>query len=70
MSGAADKRRRRDVVFKRDGYRCVRCGAGNELTLDHIIPRASGGSNKITNLQTLCWDCNQQKADRRERRYG
>lgn len=54
----------RDKVFKRDGYRCVRCGASNKekrLEVDHIIPISRGGTNDIDNLQTLCWECNKDK---------
>lgn len=54
----------RDKVFKRDGYRCVRCGASNKekrLEVDHIIPISRGGTNDIGNLQTLCWECNKDK---------
>ncbi|MEE1156657.1 MAG: HNH endonuclease, partial [Methanobrevibacter sp.] len=56
-----------DKVYRRDGYRCQMCGAsknnGAELTIDHIIPLAAGGSNSIDNLQTLCHSCNENKAD-------
>lgn len=54
----------RDKVFKRDGYRCVRCGASNKekrLEVDHIIPISRGGTNDMDNLQTLCWECNKDK---------
>lgn len=58
-------------VFERDGFRCQWCGAskknGAELTVDHIIPKAAGivngGTNEMNNLQTLCKDCNENKAD-------
>ena len=53
---------RRDV-FKRDNFRCLACGTDENLTLDHIIPRSKGGSNKIDNLQTLCQNCNLAKED-------
>jgi 5-methylcytosine-specific restriction endonuclease McrA len=36
---------------------------GRYLTLDHIIPVASGGSNEDTNLRTLCNECNQKRGD-------
>lgn len=55
----------RHKVFKRDGYKCVECGATNKdtmLTINHIIPRIKGGSNCIDNLQTLCKYCNNDKA--------
>lgn len=54
----------RHDVFMRDDYRCCECGATNQqtrLTIDHIIPRALGGTNDIDNLQTLCEECNTQK---------
>lgn len=54
----------RQYVFERDGYQCRGCGRGDrtvKLTIDHIIPIAKNGSNDISNLQTLCMKCNQQK---------
>lgn len=61
--GGSDKRRRRETVLARDGHMCVRCGATNDLTLDHIVPVVRGGSHGIANLQTLCASCNEWKAD-------
>ena len=54
----------RKYVFERDRYQCQSCGKtklDTPLTIDHIIPLARGGQNDISNLQTLCCDCNQQK---------
>lgn len=54
----------RKYVFSRDSYQCQSCGKTNretELTIDHIIALARGGTNDISNLQTLCRSCNQQK---------
>jgi 5-methylcytosine-specific restriction endonuclease McrA len=31
------------------------------LTADHVIPLASNGSNGISNLKVLCFDCNSNK---------
>ena len=57
----------RHEVFKRDGYRCVECGAsvddGATLHIDHIIPLSRGGSDELDNLQTLCKDCNMNKSN-------
>lgn len=54
---------RRDVYF-RDWHRCVTCGSGEELTLDHIIPWSKNGSDDLGNLQTMCRSCNSRKGAR------
>jgi hypothetical protein len=54
----------RREVFARDGHRCLRCGALDDLTIDHIIPVSQGGTHRIENLQTLCGSCNSAKGDR------
>lgn len=54
----------RRIVHERSAYRCVTCGTHENLTIDHIIPLAKGGSNEIENLQTMCRSCNCKKGDR------
>jgi 5-methylcytosine-specific restriction endonuclease McrA len=52
-------------VFSRDDSRCQSCGRGVadgiKLVVDHMLPVDWGGTNEITNLQTLCEECNQGK---------
>jgi 5-methylcytosine-specific restriction enzyme A len=64
----------REYVFQRDNHQCQSCGQTAKLSIDHIIPLASGGSNDISNLQTLCGSCNSQKKHyfdpRFDRRFG
>ena len=53
-------------VLKRDGFRCCICGATSattELVVDHIIPVSYGGKTVMSNLQTLCFECNNGKSD-------
>lgn len=53
--------RLRYAVLERDGFKCVLCGSKDLLEIDHIKPVAFGGTDEITNLQTLCYACNQGK---------
>ncbi|MGF1514842.1 MAG: HNH endonuclease [Elainellaceae cyanobacterium] len=51
-------------VYRRDRFRCVYCRKRvkyKQLTLDHVIPRALGGTNDIDNLVTACFECNSAK---------
>lgn len=56
--------RQRFRVMKRDGFKCVLCGAspatnpGCELHIDHITPWSHGGETVEENLRTLCSHCN------------
>lgn len=51
-------------VYRRDGFKCVYCGSGANLTLDHVLPRSRGGDNSWENLVTCCRKCNAKKDDR------
>lgn len=53
----------RKSIIARDGRKCVCCGAESSLTVDHIRPRCLGGANARVNLMTLCFMCNNEKAD-------
>ncbi|NJO85681.1 MAG: HNH endonuclease [Synechococcaceae cyanobacterium RM1_1_27] len=62
----------RGYIFTRDKHQCQGCGKRDpkpNIQIDHIIPVAQGGSNDISNLQTLCRQCNQQKRDRMDPRF-
>ena len=54
-------------VFKRDRFTCTYCGGHPPdvlLEADHVIPRAAGGSDDMSNLVTACADCNRGKSDK------
>ncbi|MFM8292967.1 MAG: HNH endonuclease, partial [Microcystaceae cyanobacterium] len=62
----------RDYVLQRDRHRCQSCGKSGEtitLQIDHIIPLAAGGSNDLSNLQTLCANCNRLKSAKFDPRF-
>lgn len=52
----------RYTVLKRDNFRCCLCGAsaqdGATLHVDHIFPVSKGGKTELSNLRTLCDQCN------------
>lgn len=63
---------RRRVLLERAGHQCqwrddqstARCSATHFLQEDHIIPRALGGTNQLSNLRILCFTHNQEHAAR------
>ncbi len=61
-------RRRRRIRLRKlaDDPHCFWCGAELTVewaTLDHLIPRAAGGTDEIVNLLLSCGRCNRRKAD-------
>jgi CRISPR/Cas system Type II protein with McrA/HNH and RuvC-like nuclease domain len=54
------------LVWERDGGYCFYCNAKlgwNNKTVDHVIPRSKGGSNRAWNIVLSCFGCNQSKGD-------
>ena len=60
----------RHEVFKRDGYKCKTCLSTKMLSVDHIVSIRLGGSNEMSNLQTLCLSCNSRKGAQGGQRGG
>jgi 5-methylcytosine-specific restriction enzyme A len=48
---------------------CQVCGRAGSV-VDHIIPRAAGGTDDPSNLQTLCARCHGQKTARHDGGFG
>lgn len=49
------------------GYKCLACGRAEterKLTRDHVRPLVKGGTDDISNIQSLCQPCNSTKHDR------
>lgn len=52
----------REYVFEKWGRICVYCDAVDVvLNLDHVIARANGGSDRVSNLVPSCVPCNDAK---------
>ncbi|MGL5065864.1 MAG: RNA-guided endonuclease IscB, partial [Microcoleus sp.] len=52
----------REYLLEKWGRQCAYCGAKDlPFQIEHIHPRAKGGSNSITNLTLSCEKCNIQK---------
>lgn len=57
----------RRTLFRRDNHRCQYCGCQpgtEELTIDHVLPRAQGGVTSWENCVLACIECNAFKANR------
>ena len=63
-------------LYERDEWRCGICGEDVDRTLmgsrspwrpsaDHIVPRARGGSNEMSNLRLAHFWCNAVRGDER-----
>ncbi|TAL47088.1 HNH endonuclease [archaeon] len=64
----------KEMIFKRDNYRCVVCGKGRmdgvEIQADHIRPKDLGGKATIENGQTLCAQHNFLKKNYKQTETG
>ena len=56
---------KREIVFKKYDGKCAYCGVPlvKGWNIDHIKPKASGGSNDLENLNPSCRDCNNYKCN-------
>lgn len=68
--GSAWQRLRR-VVMERDHYLCQVCLAVERISaaqaVDHIVPKAMGGTDDLDNLQAICDPCHRLKTAREGR---
>lgn len=54
----------REYLLEKWGRQCVYCGKPDvPLEVEHIYPRCSGGSDRVSNLTLACHDCNQTKGN-------
>lgn len=55
-------------ILERDRHLCQECLRNGRAvvakTVDHIKPKAQGGTDADSNLQSLCWPCHHAKTAR------
>ena len=55
----------RKNLLQRDNYSCQYCAySGDQLSIDHVIPRSRGGKDIWENVATACISCNIRKGNR------
>lgn len=59
----------RSYLFKKYNGQCVYCGA-KATEIDHIVPRANGGTNSPYNLVASCKSCNKKKSNLTLKAFG
>ena len=57
-------------LFLRDQFSCQYCGAGGEMTFDHVVPRSRGGRTTWENVVAACGRCNLKKGNMTVRQAG
>jgi 5-methylcytosine-specific restriction endonuclease McrA len=56
----------REYLLEKQGRCCAYCGAKDvPLQVEHIRPKALGGSDRVSNLTLTCQPCNQKKGAQR-----
>lgn len=61
----------REYLLEKWSRKCVYCGAlGVPLQIEHITPRARGGSDRVSNFTLACEPCNTRKGTQTAAEFG
>ncbi len=61
----------REYLLEKWGRRCAYCGkTDTPLQIEHIVPKARGGSDRVSNLTLACERCNQKKGTQTAVEFG
>lgn len=59
----------KSFIFSKTNNKCSYCGAPAQ-EIDHIVPRAKGGTNSTYNLTPACRSCNEKKSNLSLKEFG
>jgi 5-methylcytosine-specific restriction endonuclease McrA len=55
----------KEYLLEKWGRKCIYCGSENvPLQVEHIVPKAKGGSDRSSNLTIACRRCNEKKGSK------
>ncbi len=61
----------REYLLEKFERKCAYCGTENvPLQIEHIVPRARGGTNRVSNLTLACEPCNKKKGNGTAEEFG
>ncbi|MHC4395636.1 MAG: RNA-guided endonuclease IscB [Planctomycetota bacterium] len=61
----------REYLLEKFNRKCSYCGEENvPLQIEHIIPKARGGTDRVSNLTIACADCNRKKGTMTAGEFG
>ena len=61
----------REYLLTKGQRACAYCGAKEiALQVEHIVPKARGGSDRVDNLTLACEPCNQRKGNKTAAEFG
>ena len=69
QQGPLYKQKLKSFIFGRSNGKCVYCGA-KATEIDHVVPRANGGTNSTYNLVASCRNCNEKKSNLTLKAFG
>ena len=69
QKGPLYQQKLKSFIFSRSNNKCVYCGA-KATEIDHIVPRAKGGTNSVYNLVASCKACNKKKSNKTLKEFG
>ena len=57
-------------IVLHDAPICAVCNRAASTEVDHVIPKVLGGTDQMSNLQGICWQCHADKTANENRTRG